>query len=728
MQKQKLEIISAQDTLKNLQSSFTVMQIVPRDCVKSLNKLYYNFQRQDFSSTLLKEIIILLLRGFTSKDKYLKSLIYAILEEMSMKGKDGILCINCILKDIEDKSMSSYTRNFALRTLFTNIPDNLKYDFEQYVQTALMDDSSKDNAICIAAEYFKTLKIKSRLVNTIEDYHLSFFNNLPINKYSSMLEIRRSYAGNKKPANLLQYLNSSVEPIIFFEAAKALTVIRQELAAPMIEKTISVLRVYLSKSPVEIFSAIKILNKLSVDFPNKVVKVNREIEDLVQSSSKTISMMAILTLLRTGTDATVKRLVSKIEPLMHTISDSYKIMAINAMETISKESKAEYISFLKNALIEKGDLKFKKFILKKLVKFLENEEYTSDIIKFLCTYTEDPDFYQLNMEIMGIFGSYLDDSKDLIHIYNRLILDNVHVRSCVYQSLFNLDSKFDTIKHFTEYGDSETLKIRSFLIQNQKLPKGDFNISELGDLKDEVLKYLNVDLLAEEEDVKVEEEDFIKECRNIQLSSDNTDFYVSVTKKMFKSKVVLSFEIDNNMPKIIVNSGELIFNVCRHNSDSVIKEFKIEINEADFGSSNKLVKEITLDNIQIGDVFNGLFTYEISYEDDFEDAETDSIILTAFDINILDYVRPINVPVNPERCVTKELKFKSSPSEAISKIVSATNMLLFVDKDAFDLQGTYDSIPLVIKGGIKETKYTKVSMDIFCDNDGLIEKVLDVFD
>lgn len=89
--------------IKILESAIMVMPPVARDCVKSLNRLFHNLQVQHYPEDVPKDFTILIHRGFNSKDKYLKSLIYAILEEMSTKCSDGISSIYSILKDTEDK-------------------------------------------------------------------------------------------------------------------------------------------------------------------------------------------------------------------------------------------------------------------------------------------------------------------------------------------------------------------------------------------------------------------------------------------------------------------------------------------------------------------------------------------------------------------------------------------------------------------------------------------------
>lgn len=721
MQKQKLEVLHPKEIARGLESAFSTMPIVPRDCVKALNQLSFNMQRQEFSQDVYKNIVFLILRGFTSKDQYLKSLTYALLEEISGKTGDGILSINSVLKDINDKNITCTMRNSAFRALFTNLPHSMRYDFEKYIKMALIDSDSRDNAVCIASEYFQDLKVSPKVLERIDDYHLSFFNRLPINKYTSMVEIRRLSKEKEGAGKLSQYLDTNVDSITFFEAAKALTEIRQEQAAPLVDKAVSGLRFYLRRRPEEVFASMKVLSKLSMHFPTKVAKANKEIGDLAQTSSKSVSMLAILTLLKTGTDETVKQLASKLEPLMQTMSESYKMMAIDTMEKLSKGTKPEFIAFLKNALVDRGEIGFKRFILKKFEALVRSDDHRSDIIKFLCSYVEDPEFYQLSMDILGMLGSYMEDPRDLIHVYNRLILDNPHVRSCAFQTLFDLDGRFHTIESLKRIRDPETTRITSFLCANSHVARGPFDLRELGDLKDEVMKYLDAGSLDESQaEGEAPETDFIKECRSIAVTPEDGDFAISVVKKMFREKVILEFTIENRMERVTVASGALTLA-----SDS--GKIRIETGRDDFKASRKVVKEVELD-LAVGDVFNGVFEYEIYLQGDYEDVENDSISLAPFDINILDLIRPVPVSTVPSNSKSIELKFRSKPTEAISKIVSASNMFLVADKDSFELTGTYKEEPVVIRGEAKFAKYTVVDMQIMCDSDSVIDQISSVFD
>lgn len=722
MQGLKFEILQPNDLIKNIELSFMAMPLVTRDCVRSLNILFYNMQSTEFSKEIYREIIIFIMKGFTSKDQYLKAMIYVFLEDVSKKTDDVILAVNSLVKDIEDKHTAGALKNLAYRALFSILPANMRYDFQSYIRNILIDSNSRDIAICLASKYFKDLKVPINVTGSISDYHCSYFNKLPINQYSSLLEFKKLYGDNKNVAKIADYINSSTEPDMFFEAIKTLILFNPEIIAPYVDRMVSVLKYYLQRDEVEEFLAIKILNNLSCNFANKVSKINREIENLVQSSSLTVSMLAIVTLLITGTDETVKHLVAKIKPLMHTMSEAYKIIAIEAMEKLSKESKKEFVEFLISVFKERSEIMFKRYLLKKLESLIIIDELKPRIFKFLFNYIEDPEHFQLSMDILGILGQHINTKKDLIHIYNRLILDNSHVRMCAYQSLFNLSDKFDTMQCFNNVEDPDTSNIRAFLALNTNLKKGDFNISELGDLKEEVLKYADIEILTEINKETVLEGDFIKECRPICLTSANSDFEIILIKKISVDKIVLCFSIENKMEKVVVTGGTLGFVT----TDSSNSKFNVDIKTEDFAGAGVANKEVEV-SLSTGTALNGVFNYNLCFEEDYDEIENDTISLLPFDINILDYVRPTFLSVCPENSKDFTLKFKLSITDAISKIVGAANMFIIAEKDKFELMGTYNRIPIVIKGNAVSKKYTSVDMQVFCDDDVLIDQIISIY-
>ena len=698
-----LKEMAPTDLIVNLNKAFSQTPLMARQCVKALNQLVYNINRQKFTEDDLKDIMVIVLKGLNTTEIYLKNFLFIILIELHKKSKEmGIISINSISREIDSKYCIKNIplRNMGMRCLFTNLPEPMLFDYEKYIRQAILNESSEDNSIILCTEYFKDTKIPSKVRNELTDYHNAFFNSLPVNRYSALLEIEK-LEKRGKASEIAKYFRNGTDDIIVIEAAKALCNLNQEVAAPHVEKAVQILRLLLKSSETKSLAAIKILSKLSLNFPSKVARANREIEDLVHTNNKSISMLSILTLLKTGNEESVRKLAIKLEPFLSCMSTSYKMMAIDTMEKLAKNNFEEFLFFLKKSLKEKGDLFFKKYLMRKIENVLlkmGDSELKEETLEWLCAYLEDPEYYQLNMDILGILGQVLSNKKDLMHIYNRLILDNAHVRKCVFQALYDLDKRFDTLDTVENLENSA---LSSFLVKNRNLKRGKFDMEELGDLKEEVLKY--VDLSAE-----VVEEELVEEkvCRPILLTERDSDFTISVTKKIESENVVLEFEVKNNMENVILNSA-----VLKISNDSV---YEIPVKQEGIYSVSVQVDE--------DDEFNGVFEYQIALEEDADDVETDSISLIPFNFTVLDFAMPCEVLKVPEKSEFVEMKLNCTPDEATTEIIKRVNLQLHSDTGFFCMSGKYKKIPIVIKGVLTYSKFTELRMEIFCDDEVVLKK------
>ncbi|KAL6122837.1 gamma-2 coat protein [Nucleospora cyclopteri] len=705
-----LENIQPADLIEQLYNAFSKTPVITRVCIKMLNQLVYNFPRHKFTHENLRDISMIILKGFETPDVYLKNYLFIILLELHRKcNAMGIMTINSITKEIDSKACVKNVnlKNMGMRCLFSNLSKSLLFDFERYVKQGLINEKTADNSVVLCTEYFKNSKISQLTKEKISDYHTAFFNSLPINKYSALLEIKK-LEKEGDVHEIAKYIKNSVNDVIVIEACRSLSNLDQEVAAPYVDKVVQTLRIFLKSSDCKALISAKILNKLSLKFPTKISRANREIEDLVHSTNKSISMLSILTLLKTGNEESVRKLALKLEPFLSSMSNSYKMMAIDTMEKLSKSNYKEFVGFIKKPLQEKGDLEFKRYLLKKLDSVLNkmgDEKLEAETVRFLCNYLEDPEFYQLNMEILGILGQHLTDKKDLMHVYNRLILDNFHVQNCALQTLYDLDVHFNTLKTVENI---ENNPLSAFYLKNKNLKRGKFDFEELGDLKEEVFKF--VDVTEEPDLIEIEEE---KICRPIILTEEKDDFSISVVKKIFKEKIELEFEVKNNLDKVVLDSA--VIKISNENDS-----YTIDVDE-----DGKYILEIKAEE---GSVFNGIFEYKIALEEDPEDIEADSISLKAFDLTVLDFAMPCEIKNYPKKSRTVNMKLNCSQDEAIKQVVKRANLSLTTDSGNFTMTGKFYGIPIVLKGALSYTKFTTLDLEILCDDDKLAKKITAIFE
>lgn len=100
-------------------------------------------------------------------------------------------------------------------------------------------------------------------------------------------------------------------------------------------QAIHVLQLFLtSPRAVTKFAAIRILHDFASFKPDAVRTCNPDIESLISNSNRSIATFAITTLLKTGNESSVDRLLKQISSFMGEISDEFKVTVVEAIRTL----------------------------------------------------------------------------------------------------------------------------------------------------------------------------------------------------------------------------------------------------------------------------------------------------------------------------------------------------------------------------------------------------------
>lgn len=801
MKNNSLEVDSPGEILEIFQKSFDVFTLVTRNCVRACNILLYNMKKGNFDYNVVRKAIFLLMNGFNSSDNYLRNYIHVVLLELSKYSNETKFAISYTLKDLDNSRLSEEYKNTALRSLFSILPEPMYYDFEKYMRSSILGKSG--TGLVVAYKYFRGCKVPLEVNNTIKDYHMAYFNRIPVNRYSGMVEIQRIV--NEKYEEIGKFLYVSTDPIVFFEACRALAELKPELASGFVERAVDVLRVYAKMGGIESYAAMKWLNRLSETFPGKVARANDEIEGLIQSPYPAVAMIAIVTLLRTGNRGTINQLATKLEPYMNSMPGNYRRMAIDTMEGIlycmdfgsecdfesRKEECVAYWDFIKKRLLGKSNVDtvdFKRYVLGKIKKLLtligagnnitENENdknisensykktgfivsysgyatFYREIMEFLCSYLEDPEFYEVSMDILGILGKFLGDARDIVHVYNRLILDNLHVRKAAVQTLFDTGINVLGLSGYvSEYGMDT---VCGFLESCKEFSRDEFEIDELGSWKAAVMEQV-----GEVHEEELPTDGRIKECRKIWLANES-DFLIGVTKTIYitnsgekekkkcgsdvsysKTKMVrveLLIEIENRIQNVEFHSGMIRFEISSNKDTNLIGSEIDECNgsmdlnnyeiRTDLITREAFVDGKTVTTVEImaaeGDIVYGIFEYKIKLD---EEVDEDHVTLEPFDINVFDLIVPCPIPdISFRHAKTLEMKYNCKLSDAASKIADIANMHYTADKNAFTLTGKYQGYVVRIRVDMVETgTYVAVTMNISSDNSQLVNRIVKLFE
>ena len=248
--------------------------------------------------------------------------------------------------------------------------------------------------------------------------------------------------------------------MVNFEAAKAICEMH-DLTDAEVTQAIHVLQLFLtSPRAVTKFAAIRILHQFASFKPDAVRQCNPDIESLISNTNRSIATFAITTLLKTGNEASVDRLMKQISTFMSEITDEFKVTIVEAIRTLCLKfpsKQAGMLAFLSGILREEGGFDFKRAVVESmfdLIKFVP--ESKEDALAHLCEFIEDCEFTKLAVRILHLLGlegpSTAQPTKYIRYIYNRVVLENAIVRAAAVTALakFGVGQKDAHVKSSVE--------------------------------------------------------------------------------------------------------------------------------------------------------------------------------------------------------------------------------------------------------------------------------------
>lgn len=190
----------------------------------------------------------------------------------------------------------------------------------------------------------------------------------------------------RKP--MMQFLDGWLRhksEMVNFEAAKAICDMRDITDAEAVQ-AIHTLQLFLtSPRAITKFAAIRILHNFATFKPDAVRSCNPDIESLISNSNRSIATFAITTLLKTGNESSVDRLMKQISGFMADITDEFKVTIVEAIRTLCLKfpsKQAGMLAFLSGILREEGGYEFKRSVVESMF----------DLIKFVPESKEEGTF------------------------------------------------------------------------------------------------------------------------------------------------------------------------------------------------------------------------------------------------------------------------------------------------------------------------------------------------
>ena len=471
----------------------------PKACCALITKLLYLLaQGESFDGNEATEVFFAVTKLFQSKDLNLRRMTYLFIKEVaeSTDAQEIIIVTASLTKDMN--SNEDLYRGNSIRVLCKIIDAAMLGQIDRYIKQAVVDRNSliASSALVSANQMVNEAPkrdIVRRWVNEIQEavngrvemvqyhalsllYNIKSHDKLAISKlvtqlakspprsplamcllvrYTSTLLHQDISATNARSA--YEFLESCLRhknEMVIYEAARAIC--RLPGVAPRdIAPAITVLQLFLcSPKPALRFAAVRTLNEVAIKHPMSVTKCNEDMESLISDSNRSIATLAITTLLKTGTEAGVDRLMKQIANFMGEIPDEFKVVVVGAIRSLCIKYPAKnrvLLNFLSSVLREEGGFEYKKAIVDTILHLIEVIPETRESGLFhLCEFIEDCEFTQLSAEVLHLLGELgpktRNPGKFIRYIYNRLILENAHVRAAAVSALGSIGAQVDSLK------------------------------------------------------------------------------------------------------------------------------------------------------------------------------------------------------------------------------------------------------------------------------------------
>ncbi|PHH71127.1 hypothetical protein CDD82_6724 [Ophiocordyceps australis] len=484
---------------------FNSSPIQPRRCRILLTKIaLLLYSGEKFPTNEATTLFFGISKLFQNKDASLRQMVHLVIKELASSAEDIIMVTSTIMKDTGGSSDAIYRPN-AIRALCRIIDATTVQSIERVMKTAIVDKNPSVSSAALVSSYH-LLPIAKDVVRRWQSetqeaaastkssggFSLGFssssgqmpLNNSTMTQYHAVgllyqmrmhdrmalvkmvqqfgaagavkspaatvmlvrlaAQLAEEDASLRKP--MMQLLDGWLRhksEMVNFEAAKAICDLR-DVTDNEVAQAVSVLQLFLtSPRAVTKFAALRILHNFASFKPNAVATCNPDIELLISNSNRSIATFAITTLLKTGNEASVDRLMKQIAGFMSEITDEFKITIIEAIRTLCLKfpnKQAGMLTFLSGILRDEGGYEFKRAVVESmfdLIKFVPDSK--EEALAHLCEFIEDCEFTKLAVRILHLIGlegpKTRQPTKYIRYIYNRVVLENAIVRAAAVTAL-----------------------------------------------------------------------------------------------------------------------------------------------------------------------------------------------------------------------------------------------------------------------------------------------------
>ncbi|KYO38846.1 coatomer subunit gamma-2 [Alligator mississippiensis] len=472
---------------------FNETPINPRRCLHILTKILYLLnQGEHFGTTEATEAFFAMTRLFQSNDQTLRRMCYLTIKEMANISEDVIIVTSSLTKDMTGKE--DVYRGPAIRALCRITDGTMLQAIDRYMKQAIVDKvpSVSSSALVSSLHMMKiSYDVVKRWINEAQEaassdnimvqyhalgllYHLRKNDRLAVSKmlnkftrsglksqfaYCMLIRIasrllKESEEGHENP--LFDFIESCLRnkhEMVIYEAASAIIHL-PNCTARELAPAVSVLQLFCSSpKPVLRYAAVRTLNKVAMKHPSAVTACNLDLENLITDSNRSIATLAITTLLKTGSESSVDRLMKQISSFVSEISDEFKVVVVQAISALCQKYPRKHsvmMTFLSNMLRDDGGFEYKRAIVDCIISIIEeNPESKESGLAHLCEFIEDCEHTVLATKILHLLGKEGPrtpaPSKYIRFIFNRVVLENEAVRAAAVSALAKFGAQNESL-------------------------------------------------------------------------------------------------------------------------------------------------------------------------------------------------------------------------------------------------------------------------------------------
>lgn len=224
--------------------------------------------------------------------------------------------------------------------------------------------------------------------------------------------------------------------MVIYEAAHAIVNLRK--TARDLAPAVSVLQLFCGSSKAALrLAGARTLARLTAKHPTAVAACAVDLENLISDTNRSVATLAVTTLLATGAESSVDRLMKQISSFVSEISDEFKIIVVRAIRRLCTKFPRKHQSlaaFLAGMLRDEGGLEYKAAIADAIIALVEeNPDAKETGLAHLCEFIEDCEHTALAVRILHLLGregpKSRQPSRYIRFIYNRVILESGPVRA-----------------------------------------------------------------------------------------------------------------------------------------------------------------------------------------------------------------------------------------------------------------------------------------------------------